>query len=79
MSGFDCVLLSYTRVSINIHKCVYDCKCILMRLYCLNFCSKKLLSSAHQFIHLNLATVLLLSFFVFMVGIETAAKNRVSI
>ena len=42
-----------------------------------SFFSKQLLTSVHNFVHLNYALCLLLAYIVFAVGIETATENKV--
>ncbi len=47
-------------------------------LYLLYTCRKQLFNKVHYFVHLNLSISLLLAYFVFVVGIETAVGNRVT-
>ena len=43
----------------------------------IHFCSQQMFTSVHYFIHLNLSIALLLSYVVFLAGVDTAIGNRV--
>ena len=46
-------------------------------MFCVNFSRKKLFSTVHNFIHLNLSISLFMAYVIFAVGIEMATSNQV--
>ena len=44
---------------------------------CVSNCRKKLFSTVHNFVHLNLAIALFAGYLIFAVGVELAAGNEV--
>ena len=48
-------------------------------MFCSLLCSKKLFSTVHNFVHLNLAIALFMGYMIFAVGVELAKDNEVKV
>ena len=68
MPHINCFILHYTWVS-NLFK--------LYKYNMIYTCSKQLVTSVHNFVHLNFVLCLLLAYVVFAAGIETATGIKV--